>query len=720
LIGRERDLGQVRERLAHNRLVTLTGPGGTGKTRLALAVAQALAEESPEAAFPDGIWLVELGGITDADGVAPAVAQALNVPGEGPVPATERLKAFLRARHTLLVLDNFEQVLPAAPLVRELLQSSAGLRVLVTSQAVLHLAGEHEYPVLPLGLPGSDATSEETQRSPAVTLFVQRAQAVRDDFTLGDEQAPAVAAICTLLDGLPLAIELAAARVKLLPPTTLLQRLQHGLQILAAGDRSLPERLQTLRGAMHWSYALLSAEEHVLFRRLGVFAGGCTLEAVEAVCNADGTLDVFAGLASLVDKSLVQQRAAGEPRFTLLNVVRAFAREELAAAGELEQTQIAHARYFHAIAAANSRDWSRHRDANIAVLEPELDNFRAVFAWAAAGGDLQLGLDTIGLLHRFPAERNWLESGSWAQRLVALDADKGPTLARGRGLVVAASAFQIAGDVAGARPAYAEAIEILRGHPEARSSLIQALAMSSALPDEHAQAIDLAEEAVSLARDLSDPYLLALALLYLGGRLRRAGAWERSSAALQELRGITSPLHSLAAVPYRELGTNALAQRDFAGALPHLYEARERARGYNSVVQATVLIALGTALVGLARQEEAETTFAQALRIAERGGLYTSVSCALQGLASVAEGRGDHERSAQLFGAAGATRASVPPGGLYDELFRSARAASRAALGDERFQQLCREGEALELAEVMRSIVLSAWMEGEEDGSVRS
>ncbi|HZU77684.1 MAG TPA: TIR domain-containing protein, partial [Dehalococcoidia bacterium] len=323
LIGRERELAQVRERLARHRLVTLTGPGGTGKTRLALAVAASFLDEpAAESRFPDGVWLVELDRITEPAGVAPAIGQALGLSGDAQQPATELLKTFLRSRQLLLVLDNFEQVLDAAALVRELLQACAGLRLLATSRAAVHVAGEHEYAVPPLALPGSDASLTETKRSPAVALFVERAQAVRDGFALTEENAAAVAAICALLDGLPLAIELAAARVKLLPPAALLQRLQGGLTILAAGDRSLPERQQTLRGAVRWSYELLSTDERAIFRRLAVFAGGCTLEAAEAVCSPNGTLDVFEGLASLVDKSLVQQRGEAAPRFVMLNVVR--------------------------------------------------------------------------------------------------------------------------------------------------------------------------------------------------------------------------------------------------------------------------------------------------------------------------------------------------------------------------------------------------------------
>ena len=271
------------------RLLTLTGPGGVGKTRLALAVAARLAED-----FPDGVGFVSLAPIAHPDLVAPAVAQVLGVRDAGNEPLVARLQAFLRERRLLLVLDNYEHVVDAAPLVTDLLSAAPDIRILVTSRARLRLSGEHEHVVPPLGLadPGEQVSYEAVAESPAVQLFVARAQAVQEAFALTAENAAAVAAICRRLDGLPLAIELAAARVKVLSPSALLARLERRLAVLTGGGRDLPARQQTMRDTIAWSYDLLSAPEQRLFRRLAIFVGGCTFEAAEAIANAGGELDI--------------------------------------------------------------------------------------------------------------------------------------------------------------------------------------------------------------------------------------------------------------------------------------------------------------------------------------------------------------------------------------------------------------------------------------------
>ncbi len=307
-IGRERELEVVRERLAQPdmRLLTLSGPGGTGKTRLGLQVAADLLDT-----FPDGVWFVNLAPISDPALVMPTIAATLGIAEVAGQSLLDTLKWYLRDKQMLLVLDNFEQVLPAAPVVNDLLAAAPGLKVLVTSRALLGIYGEHDVAVPPLALPDLRRLPplERLSQYEAVRLFIERAQAAKSDFAITGENAPAVAEICVRLDGLPLAIELAAARIRLLPPQALLQRLSSRLKLLTGGRRDLPARHQTLRGAIEWSYSLLDPVEQTLFARLAVFVGGRTLEAVEAVCNADGDLevDVLDGLASLVDKSLVRQ-----------------------------------------------------------------------------------------------------------------------------------------------------------------------------------------------------------------------------------------------------------------------------------------------------------------------------------------------------------------------------------------------------------------------------
>src|SRR5829696_9145885 len=353
LVGREREVSEVAERVRSEevRLLTLIGPGGTGKTRLGLQAAADLLEE-----FSDGVFFVALATITEPELVASTIARALGVKESAEQSLMESLKNYLRDRRLLLVLDNFEQVLRGAPLVGELMGACPKLKVLATSRISLRLYGEQEYLVPPLALPDPRVMLplEVLTHYEAVKLFGQRVRAVKSDFEVTTENAPAVAEICARLDGLPLAIELAAARVKVLTPQKMLDRLSDRLKLLTGGARDLPERQRTLRATMEWSHALLEEGERALFARLSVFAGGRTLEAIEAVCNADGTLpiDVLDGVESLVDKSLLREEegVGGEPRFVMLETVHEYTREKLEESGEAEELRRRHAQYFLALA----------------------------------------------------------------------------------------------------------------------------------------------------------------------------------------------------------------------------------------------------------------------------------------------------------------------------------------------------------------------------------
>src|ERR687894_2385677 len=424
LVGREREVEDVRERLLapEVRLLTLTGPGGTGKTRLALQAAADLLDE-----FEDGVFFVALATLTDPTLVASTVAQVLDVRESGDQPLIEGVKDYLKDKRLLLVLDNFEQVLEAAPLAGELL-SAPRLKVLATSRIPLGVYGEHEYAVPPLAvpdpkrLPGLEALSQYE----AVRLFIERARAAKADFAVTSENAPAVAEICARLDGLPLAIELAAARVKLLPPGAMLGRLGRRLKLLTGGARDLPERQRTLRGAIEWSHTLLEEGEKTLFARLAVFSGGRTLEAIEAICDTEGDLPIeaFEGVSSLVDKSLLRQEEGpnGEPRFVMLETVHEFAREKLGQSAETQEIKRVHAEYFLTlIEVAHPELKGPDQLEWLERLEAEHDNMRAALSWASERKEVEVALRLGGSLWWFWWMRGYYSEGRrWLQEALAM------------------------------------------------------------------------------------------------------------------------------------------------------------------------------------------------------------------------------------------------------------------------------------------------------------
>ncbi|MFL5758892.1 MAG: ATP-binding protein [Thermomicrobiales bacterium] len=433
LIGRESERAAVCDLLLRDdvQLVTLTGPGGIGKTRLALQITTDLVD-----AFSDGIYLVDLAPVRDPDLVGSAIARMLGVRETGDQPLGERLRNALAGTHVLLVLDNFEHLLPAAPLVGSLLSSGADARVLVTSRERLHPYGERTFPLEPLDVPAVSVNSPRALlENQAARLFVERAQAMRPSFALTETNAPTIAEICRRLDGLPLALELAAAWDRILTPAVILERLEQQLTLLTGGPTDVPERLQTMREAIAWSYDLLTEPERVLFRRLAVFVGGCTLAAAEAVAIAAGELavDVFNGISSLVDKSLLlhAQEADGTTRFRMLETIREFGLEQLTASSEEDATRSAHANWCLEVAHEHlglrgvlSRDegWTR--------LETDRDNLRAALTWLERTGDwarlLRLAA-TLGFFWYYTGR--WLEGRDWlAKSLAAPSAMQSPYL----------------------------------------------------------------------------------------------------------------------------------------------------------------------------------------------------------------------------------------------------------------------------------------------------
>jgi predicted ATPase len=533
-VGREKEVAAAKELLLREdvRLVTVTGPGGIGKTRLAVEVAGGLCER-----FPGGIHFVPLSPISDPGLLASVIVQTLGIReggGQSPLEILKKnLEDSLRAP-MLFLLDNFEHLVQAAPTVAELLAMGPNLKILVTSRSPLHVYGEHEFPVPPLAMPDSPAMPpvEVLSQYPAVALFVQRAVAVKPDFELNRENAPDIIEICTRLDGLPLAIELAAARVKVLSPSSMRTRLASRLQLLTGGARDLPQRQQTLRAAIDWGYDLLSAAEQKLFRRLSVFVGGCTLEGVEAVCDTKGDLDLdpLDGMASMVDKSLMQQveQANGESRFVMLETIREYAREKLEASGEKALTKRAHAAYCLVLAEEEATEQSGGKGAELERLALEHDNFRAGLEWLTETGDAEWGLRLGAALFRFWEMRESLTEGRDSLgKVLKLPKAAPPTKVRARALFAAGVLALEQGDHGPAAALIGESLDIERrlGDKQGTAVALNALAASARGRGDLAVAASLFEESLALWRELGDQKAVARCFSNLANVVKLQGEY---------------------------------------------------------------------------------------------------------------------------------------------------------------------------------------------------
>ena len=516
------------------RLVTLTGPGGIGKTRLGLRIAEVVAEQ-----FAAGVFFVPLAPVSDPRLIAHIIAQTLGlreIPGQSPI---ETLKDFLHTlgqTSMLLVLDSFEHLMPAAPMVADLLAVAPGLKFLVTSRAPLHVSGEYEFLVSPLALPDPRSSPALTAllQCPAVALFVQRATAVKPDFVLTRDNASAVTTICARLDGLPLAIELAAARIKLLSPAAMQTRLESRLQLLTGGARDLPARQQTLRGAIDWSYGLLDAAEQKLFRRLSVFVGGCTLEAAEAVCNTkrDLELDVLDGMASILDKSLQQVHPTlGESRFVMLETIREYGLEHLVASGEEAATRRAHAAYY--LVLAEEQEATQETDPVTTEwldrLELEHDNIRAALEWLIQSQNAEWGLRLGAALFRFWEMREHLTEGrDFLARVLKLPGAAPRTQIRARALFAASVLASEQRDFVSAPAFMEESLEIARelGDQRGIAVSLNALAVYARDRGDLAHARTLFDESLAVWRELGDRAAVARSLSNLANVLKLHGEYE--------------------------------------------------------------------------------------------------------------------------------------------------------------------------------------------------
>ena len=545
LLGREADVELATDllRRPHVRLLTLTGAPGVGKTRLGLAVAAALAAD-----FPGPVVFVPLASLADPDLVVSTVGRAVGMP-ESPAAPLDALVAHIGARPALVVMDNFEHLLPATPALAGLLERCPSLRLLVTSRAALNLRGEHQLRVRPLPVPAAEEASlDELARVPSVALFVQRAQAVSPELRLTPDNAPLVAEACRRLEGLPLALELAAARTRLLPPDALLERLSDRLRLLVGGPRDVPEHQRTMRATLEWSYELLSAGERVLFRRLSVFRGGARAEALESVCLAAGPLpgQVLDTLGGLVDKSLVQTEIhQGDLRATMLETVRTYAGELLTETAEAAATSHAHASYCLRLAeTADEALKGRDQPAWLDRLEREHDNLRAALGWARDVRQVELGLALAGRLGPFWRRRGHTREGlAWLDELLATAGAASPRT-RARALM-AAGALCSWHDPPGGRKRFEASLALYRslGDRDGISRALGNLGIVAQDGDDHHRAVALFDECLDISRSLGNDHRVSHGLLNMAfsvlelGDLRRAAVMLEEAAAIQRRLG---------------------------------------------------------------------------------------------------------------------------------------------------------------------------------------
>lgn len=669
LIGREAEIMAVENLMRQEdvRLLTFTGPGGTGKTRLSLQVAADLLGE-----FTDGVFFIALAPISDPDLVASAIAQTLGTKETGSISLVESIKEYLRDKQVLLALDNFEQVITAASLVMELLMASSRLKVLVTSREPLRIRGEHEFAVPPLALPDLKQLppADTLTQFAAVELFVQQACAVKNDFMLTSENMLSVAEICARLDGLPLAIELAAARIKVLSPQAILARLDSRLKLLVGGARDLPERQQTMRGAIAWSYDLLSEEKKKLFRRLSVFVGGCTLETAEAVCSIAGDMkvDILDVVASLVDKGLLRQeeQSDNEPRFMMLETIREYGLEQLEASEEAEVVRRQHATFFLKLAERAEPELDKERKW-LDQLETEHDNFRGALKWAIEK-DVEIGLRLANTLAEFWHRRSYITEGRrWLEEAIQRSGSSLPSV-RANALIGMAYIMTRQGDYASARSIY--------------------------------------EQSLTIGKELGDKQIIGDALNGLGhvalGQGDYASARSLYSTSLKAYRELSNEGHVAGSL--NNLGEVARCQRDYQLARSLYEESLAIARRLGN--RRTIAIALSN-LADVACQHDdyvsAHLFYKESLIIYRDLAGKHGIAYALDGLADLAAAQRQPERAARLLGASEYLYKTigVRPN-LADRAVRDrAVANARAALGEEPFAAAFAEGRAMPLEQAI-------------------
>jgi predicted ATPase/class 3 adenylate cyclase len=668
-IGRNDEIARIGQLLGRTRLLTLTGTGGTGKSRLALQVAAQILTE-----FRDGAFFVDLSSLTDPDLVPSAVARALGVPEVAGRSVLEAVKDHLRDKELLLVVDNFEQVEEAGPVIEELLTAAPELKVVITSRVVLSLRGEQEYVVPPLEPPDPEHLPDVLTlgRFEAVQLFTARARAVQPGFRVTEENAPAVAQITARLDGLPLAIELAATRAKILTPQQMLPRLQQRLSILTSGARTIPQRQRTLRDAIAWSYDLLDGVEGRLFARLSVFMGGWTLESAESVCDPEGLgLDALDGLTSLVDKSLVRRSEldGADPRFSMLETIREFGQEQLRAGGDLDDVTRRHADRFLGLAleaephltADDQVEWLDRCDREHA-------NIRGALRWAIDGGEAEQAQEAAGALWRFWQQRGHLAEGlRWLEEILALPSGQKATPARAKALIGAGGIAWWQQDREAAGGFYEQALVIERelGDPARIAEALYNLAFVVA-GDDLGSAARLLDESLTQFRRVGDERGVAQVLTMQVMPDAQAGNWSRVVARLEEVVAI-----------WRRLGDRL-----------HL---------------AFDLIWLSFAHGRVGHRREARSAGLEALDLFREVDNRTGIGITFTDLAFLAEWEDRHEDAIRLAAASASLKERVggPPGAIGGLLEGDPAAEARGHLSEDAAQRAWEEGRAMTVDEAV-------------------
>jgi non-specific serine/threonine protein kinase len=712
-VGREREVAAVRELLVNTRLLTLTGAGGSGKTRLALQVATDLREE-----FAHGIWWVELAALSDPLLVPQVVASVVGLPERAGRSVTEALSEALRPKQLLLVLDNCEHLLAATVgLIEALLHTCPHVRVLVTSRQALAITGETTWPVLPLRVPDTNQPPpiEALRINEAVQLFVERARSVLPSFTLTPENASPVVQLCRRVDGMPLAIELAAARIRALSVEQIVARLDDACRLLTGGSRSALPRQQTLRAAMDWSYGLLSAHERAVFRRLSVFAGSFSLEAAEAIGagEAEDPYDVLDVLSSLIDKSLVlMEHRRGEARYRLLETIRQYGQDKLQECEEAANVRRRHRDWYARLAEQVESEILDARQKSVFDrLEVEHDNLRAALGWSLEQQEAETAAQIGAAISRFWLLRGYMSEGRrWLER--ALSAFVARNAARAKALNVAAILASLQDDNTTARTLVEESLELSRelGDKKQTGYALYTLGRLARVEGHYARAVTFLEESLSIFRELGRKDDIALVLsdfgltvLYLGEYERATALCEASLALSREmgdLRGIASWLANLATV------TLARGDAKRAAVLCDESLAIRKALGYKGGCAHTLAI-MGRIALDQGAYERAAACYKESLTLRQETGEKEGIATALEGLAAVIGMQGRPVSAARLYASAESLRSVLcAPLNPIDRAYSlHTVAAIRAQLDEPTFLRAWTEGQAMTLEEAIAEAV---------------